>query len=71
ATSWAELARAIFELSGRAGDDVTAITSDEYAAGKRLAPRPLNSALDLSRLRGTGFEPIDAMTALADYVRVE
>jgi dTDP-4-dehydrorhamnose reductase/dTDP-4-dehydrorhamnose 3,5-epimerase len=71
ATSWAELARTIFELSGRSPDDITATSSDEYTAGKRLAPRPLNSTLDLSRLRGTGFQPIDARTALADYLRVE
>jgi dTDP-4-dehydrorhamnose reductase/dTDP-4-dehydrorhamnose 3,5-epimerase len=71
ATSWAELARTIFELSGRSPDDITATSSDEYAAGKQLAVRPLNSALDLSRLRGTGFEPIDARTALASYLRVE
>ena len=69
-TSWADLARSVFELAGRSGADVIPITSEEYAAGRELAPRPRHSALDLTRLRATGFVPIDAATALADYVRV-
>ena len=64
-TSFADVAKAVFELSGRSADDVSPVTTEEYFAGKDLAPRPLRSVLDLTKLRATGFEPEDAMTALA------
>jgi dTDP-4-dehydrorhamnose reductase/dTDP-4-dehydrorhamnose 3,5-epimerase len=66
-TSWADLAKAIFRLSGRDEADVTPISSEEYAAGKVLAPRPLRSTLDLTKIEATGFQPEDALTALARY----
>ena len=68
AMSWAQIAQAVFELSGRSADDVTPITSAEYAAGKDLAPRPLQSAMSLDKIRATGFEPEDAMSALKRYL---
>ncbi|WP_295657337.1 sugar nucleotide-binding protein [uncultured Nocardioides sp.] len=67
ATSWADVAARVFELSGRDAGDVTPITSEEYAAGRVLAPRPLHSTMDLTRLRATGFEPEDALVALERY----
>jgi len=67
-TSFADVARAVFVLSGRSTDDVTAVTTEEYFAGKELAPRPLRSVMDLAKLRATGFEPEDARTALERYV---
>jgi dTDP-4-dehydrorhamnose reductase len=68
-TSFADLARRVFELSGRSADDVTAVSTEEYVAGRSdLAPRPPRSVLDLSRLRATGFEPEDAMSALEKYL---
>jgi dTDP-4-dehydrorhamnose reductase/dTDP-4-dehydrorhamnose 3,5-epimerase len=67
ATSWADVAARVFELSGRDAADVTPITSAEYAAGKALAPRPLHSTMDLAKLRATGFEPEDAFVALERY----
>ncbi|WP_343061568.1 bifunctional dTDP-4-dehydrorhamnose 3,5-epimerase family protein/NAD(P)-dependent oxidoreductase [Nocardioides luti] len=67
-TSWADVARVVFELSGRDPSDVTPITAAEYAVGKELAPRPTHSALDLTRLRATGYEPADARESLASYV---
>ncbi|MGZ4626639.1 MAG: sugar nucleotide-binding protein, partial [Kineosporiaceae bacterium] len=69
ATSWADLARSVFELSGRDPGDVTDVTTEEYAAGRTQAPRPRHSALSLERLRESGFEPEDATSALARYVR--
>jgi len=68
-TSFADVARAVFELSGRSPADVTPVTTEEYFAGKDLAPRPLHSVLDLAKLRATGFAPEDAQTALERYVR--
>lgn len=67
-TSWADVARQVFELSGRSPDDVTAVSTAQYAAGKDLAPRPASSMLDLAKLEATGFRPEDAGSALARYV---
>lgn len=68
-TSFADVARAVFELSGRSAADVSSVTTEEYFAGKELAPRPLHSVMDLSKVRATGFEPEDARVALERYVR--
>jgi dTDP-4-dehydrorhamnose reductase len=76
ATSWCDLAKAVFQHRGRNQKDVTGISTEEYAdqqraAGKVFAPRPLNSVLDLSRLEGTGFKPGDAMAALTHYLTAD
>jgi dTDP-4-dehydrorhamnose 3,5-epimerase/reductase len=67
-TSFADVAKAVFELCGRSADDVTPVSTEEYFAGKDLAPRPLRSVMDLSKLRATGFEPEDATSALEKYL---
>lgn len=67
-TSWADVARAVFERSGRSADDITPCTTEEYGAGKQLAPRPLTSTLDLAKIRATGFEPEAALEALDRYL---
>jgi dTDP-4-dehydrorhamnose 3,5-epimerase len=69
ATSWADLARAVFRLTGRDEADVTPVTTAEYAAGRALAPRPASSVLSLDRLRATGYQPEEALVALADYLK--
>jgi dTDP-4-dehydrorhamnose 3,5-epimerase/reductase len=66
--SFADVAKAVFELSGRSGEEVSTVTTEKYAEGKDLAPRPLHSVMDLSKLRATGFEPEDARVALARYL---
>ncbi|WP_110182310.1 sugar nucleotide-binding protein [Nocardioides solisilvae] len=69
AASWCEIAKQVFELSGRSRDDVSGTTTEEYFASKDgIAPRPLNSALDLAKIRATGFEPEDASEALRRYL---
>ena len=67
--SWADVARRVFALSGRDPDDVTETTTEAYAAGRAMAPRPRLSTLALDELRATGFEPEDAASALGRYVR--
>ncbi len=68
ATSWAQLAKEVFRLSGRDEADVTPITTEEYVAGKQgISPRPANGTLDLSKLEATGFRPADAFERLAAY----
>jgi dTDP-4-dehydrorhamnose 3,5-epimerase/reductase len=67
-TSWADVAARVFELCGRDAADVRRVSTEEYFAGKALAPRPLRSEFDLGKLRATGFEPEDAADALERYV---
>ena len=33
-----------------------------------VAPRPHNSALDLTKIESVGYSPADAIDALADYL---
>jgi len=68
ATSWADLARNVFRLSGRDEEDVRPISTDEYSLGKDLAPRPRNSLLDLAKIEATSFEPEAATVALSRYL---
>jgi dTDP-4-dehydrorhamnose 3,5-epimerase/reductase len=44
------------------------VTSEEYGAGKNLAPRPRHSMLNLDRLVATGFRPTDAGDELDRYL---
>jgi dTDP-4-dehydrorhamnose 3,5-epimerase/reductase len=67
--SWAEIAQAVYRLSGRDAADVTATTTAAYFADKpEASPRPLNSAMSLTKIEATGFVPEDAMAALERYV---
>ncbi len=73
AMSWREIAQAVFERSGRSADDVSGTSTEAYAEGvlaqgNPFAPRPLNSAMSLEKIRATGFEPEDAMAALDRYL---
>jgi dTDP-4-dehydrorhamnose reductase len=73
AMSWREVAQAVFERSGRSAEDVSGTTTEAYAEGvlaqgNPFAPRPLNSAMSLEKLRATGFEPEDALAALDRYL---
>nr|WP_231703430.1 bifunctional dTDP-4-dehydrorhamnose 3,5-epimerase family protein/NAD(P)-dependent oxidoreductase [Arthrobacter sp. zg-Y179] len=68
AQSWADIARDVFTLMGKHAASVTGVSTAEYFAGREAAPRPLNSQLDLSRLRATGFTPAPAQERLARYV---
>jgi dTDP-4-dehydrorhamnose reductase len=69
--SWAEITRAIFQ---EAGFDLTVkdTTTEEYFAGKEnIAPRPLQSAFDLSKLQATSFTSTDWRYDLRDYIKKE
>ena len=67
-TSWADLARQVFAVRGRAVEDVTSVSTADYGAGRSLAPRPRYSTLDLTKLQATGFDPEDAALALRRYL---
>ncbi|TNM36239.1 sugar nucleotide-binding protein [Nocardioides albidus] len=66
--SWADYARRVFELTGHDPARVGTVTTEEYAAGKDLSPRPLHSTLALDKLASTGFVSTDADEALAAYL---
>jgi dTDP-4-dehydrorhamnose 3,5-epimerase/reductase len=68
-TSWADIARMVFNERGRPGSDVTSVTAAEYGAGKGLAPRPQHSAFVLDKIRATGFEPAQVADLLSAYLR--
>ena len=54
--SWADIAKAVYEANGRSSDDVTGVSTEAYYAGKeQIAPRPLRSRLDLTKLEATGY----------------
>jgi dTDP-4-dehydrorhamnose reductase len=67
--SWADVAAAVFAARGRSADDVGRTSTEAYFADKpQAAVRPLNSVLDLAKIRATGFVPRDWPTALAEYL---
>jgi len=66
--TWADIAADVFALCGRRREDVTPITTEQYAAGRAVAPRPEHSALRLDKLLATGFVPAPAAQRLAAYV---
>lgn len=67
--SWAELARATFELVGRGGLTVTDTTTEAYFADKpHAAARPLNSVLDLRKSAAAGLPLPDWRDSLARYL---
>lgn len=68
--SWADIAARVFERTGHDASRVTAVTTEQYYAGKEgIAPRPLQSTLSLARLESTGFEPRDQLEMLDEFVR--
>jgi len=70
-SSWAEITRNIFKLVGYS-NSVIDISTDEYYKDKTgIAPRPLNSTLNLNKLDGTGFISNDWMKSLAEYIKRE
>lgn len=68
ARSWLDVARRVFEILGHDPARVSGVSTQEYFAGKRAAPRPLNSLLDLSKVKAAGFVPRDADDSLVEYL---
>ncbi|GAB2842029.1 dTDP-4-dehydrorhamnose reductase [Microbacterium insulae] len=71
--SWCEVARRIFALTGHDPTRVGAVSTAEYfsqAAGP-VAPRPLNSVLDLTKIAATGLELGDWETGLRDSLAAQ
>jgi dTDP-4-dehydrorhamnose reductase len=67
--SWADVARAVYELSGHAELTVTGTSTEAYFAGKPgAARRPLNCVLDTAKAEKAGVEQPDWRKRLATYV---
>jgi dTDP-4-dehydrorhamnose 3,5-epimerase len=70
--SWAEVAKIVYQHSGKPADDVTPVTTEEYYTGQDgIAPRPLQSTLSLDKIKATGFTPRNWRKALDDYLNEE
>lgn len=69
--SWADLTREVFKIA-RFNLTVTDSTTEDYYAGKEnIAPRPLISTFDLSKLHQTGFESSDWYDDLGIFIKKE
>lgn len=67
--SWAEIASEVYSLSGKSSSDVTPVTTEEYYKDKEgIAPRPLQSTLNLNKINATGFVPRNWKEALQNYL---
>lgn len=70
--SWADVAADVYELSGHSRADITGVTTQQYYEGKEgIAPRPLQSTLNLDKIKATGFAPRDWKQALREYLEQE
>ncbi len=69
-SSWAEVARRTFELSGHDPSRIREVSTAEYFAAQPgpIAPRPRNSVLDLSKIQASGYQPVEQFAALAAYL---
>jgi dTDP-4-dehydrorhamnose 3,5-epimerase len=69
-TTWADIARSVFALTGHDPARVTGVSTDAYFASANgpVAPRPRNSVLDLAKLESTGFVAANADDSLRRYL---
>jgi dTDP-4-dehydrorhamnose reductase len=69
--NWAEITREIFKCAGY-DLQVTDTTTAQYFAGKEnVAPRPLKSTFDITKIQSLGFEPKDWQQDLKEYIAKE
>ena len=68
--SWADIAARVFELRNGNADAVKPVSTVEYYASVNgpVSPRPMHSALGLSKLEGAGFAPQGWEEGLSGYV---
>ncbi len=66
--TWAEIARQVFAGVGADPAAISPLSTAEYGRGKALAPRPVHSALSLTKITAAGFAPRPASVALAAYL---
>ncbi|MFV0451014.1 MAG: sugar nucleotide-binding protein [Propioniciclava sp.] len=66
--SWYEIARRVFDLTGRDPDAVHPCSSAAFSSGRIVAARPRHSTLALTRFAALGFVPRTAEQALRAYL---
>ncbi len=68
--SWADVARNVFAMTGHDESQVIGVSTEQYEAslGRRMAPRPANSALALDKIVATGFAPRESRQALQEFL---
>ena len=70
--SWAGIAAEVYELCGHERTEVTGISTEEYFNGKEgIAPRPLQSTLNISKIQKAGFSPRPWKEALKQYLETD
>jgi dTDP-4-dehydrorhamnose reductase/dTDP-4-dehydrorhamnose 3,5-epimerase len=70
--SWADIAASVYEHTGHDRSEVTGVSTEQYYEGKvGIAPRPLQSTLNLDKIKATGFAPRDWEQALREYLDQE
>ena len=70
--SWADIAKLVYEQSGKSASDVTPVTTTQYYEGKEsIDPRPLQSTLNLDKIKATGYTPRDWKPALLEYLKTQ
>lgn len=74
--SWADITRQIFANIGRSDLTVTGTTTTDYyadkiATGTTIAPRPLGSAMDLSKIKAAGLTISGWQSELSAYITAE
>ena len=69
--SWADIARVVFDAANGNGGRVVPVSTADYYAGAAgpVAPRPVHSALDLSKLESVGFHMPDWEEELGEYLK--
>lgn len=68
--TWADIARAVFHLTGHDPARITGVTTADYFASATgpISPRPANSTLDLDKITRAGYTAPDAAETLARYL---
>ena len=71
--SWADIAKAVFEMSSEDPTRISPVSTEEYYRGKEgfIAKRPKNSTLNLSKIKKFGFNPSDWRLMLKEYINKE
>ena len=69
--SWADIAAKVFELRNGNAGVVKQVSTNEYYANVKcpVSPRPVHSALDISKLEDAGFAPRNWEEELEEYIR--
>ena len=65
-TTWADIARTVYTLTGHDPARITGVTTTDYyaTAEHATAPRPHNSTLNTTKIQNTGYTPTDAIASL-------